>query len=369
MDGSHTQTPNEAKRGLTSEGWMTDCWYFLASSKTLKKGKQSRIMVLGQPIVAGRDKAGEPFALRDICPHRLVPLSAGKQIDHNDEPTLQCPYHGWQFGTRDGVCKLMPSLTGDEPIDCERVKIWKYPIHEANGAIYVYVAHERRGTPDIAMPPPNFGPLPDKPKLVVEKVFNAHMDDAVGGLIDPAHVPYVHNQWWWRPPSIGHKVKTKVFEPIDRGWLMVSHKPSANSRLYKWFFGENITTEIFFQMPGYRWEVISGEKMRFTTLTTLTPMDEKRTYLAQYIWWTGAPLLNLILPIARPATSMFLDQDGHYVDLQNQGMKYHKNMLWIDDIDKQAKWYFTAKREWANARTEGRAFVNPVTPTTLKWRS
>ena len=52
-----------------------------------------------QPIVVGRTESGEAFALRDICPHRLVPLSAGKMKDTDGEPTVECPYHGWVFHT------------------------------------------------------------------------------------------------------------------------------------------------------------------------------------------------------------------------------------------------------------------------------
>jgi hypothetical protein len=44
-------------------------------------------------------------------------------------------------------------------------------------------------------------------------------------------------------------------------------------------------------------------------------------------------------------------------------------MLWIDDIDVQAKWYLKLKREWTKSREEKRDFVNPIQPTTLKWMS
>ncbi|MEP7211080.1 MAG: aromatic ring-hydroxylating dioxygenase subunit alpha, partial [Alphaproteobacteria bacterium] len=70
-----------------------------------------------------------------------------------------------------------------------------------------------------------------------------------------------------------------------------------------------------------------------------------------------------------PAARTFLGQDGHMVNLQNKGMAYQKAMMWIDDIDIQAKWYLTLKKEWAAARSEGRAFANPIEPRTLRWRS
>jgi len=181
-------TAGDKQPGITPEGWLTDSWYLAAPSADLKPGTQSRHMILGQPVVVGRTAAGEPFALRDICPHRLVPLSAGRQVETDGEATLECPYHGWRFGT-DGVCKHMPSLTDDSPYDPAKVKIRRYRVHEANGAVYLFVSDNPRfdGTPDV--PVPEFGALPGKPKFVIQTVFNAHMDDAVVGLMDPAHVP------------------------------------------------------------------------------------------------------------------------------------------------------------------------------------
>jgi hypothetical protein len=57
------------------------------------------------------------------------------------------------------------------------------------------------------------------------------------------------------------------------------------------------------------------------------------------------------------------------VNLQNMGLAHQKAMMWIDDIDVQAKWYLTLKKEWAAARSEGRAFANPIAPRILRWRS
>lgn len=348
---------------------LKDMWYFAATSAELPPGKQFRRVILGEPVLVGRTTAGEAFALRDICPHRAVPLSAGRQVETSGQPTIECPYHGWRFGTGDGVCKLMPSLLDDQPYEVDRVRVRRYPAHEANGAVLIFVSANARA-PEATIPPPDFGPLPAKPKFVVERVFNATMDNAVVGLMDPAHVPFVHSQWWWRPPSVGLKTKSKNFEPRHRGWAIARHAPSGNSLLYRAVFGGDVTTEILFDLPGYRWEVVeNGKGARFVTLTCLTPIDDLSTRITQLTYWTGAPLLNLALPLAPGMAGEFLDQDGRMVDLQNEGLKYQPGMMWIDDIDVQAKWYLKLKKEWAASRAEDRAFVNPLAPATLRWRS
>jgi hypothetical protein len=134
-------------------------------------------------------------------------------------------------------------------------------------------------------------------------------------------------------------------------------RPASNSKLYRWIFGGDVQTEIRFQLPGYRWEIVSNDTARLLTLTCLTPEAPKKTRITQFTWWTGAPLLNLAIPIAKPAGKKFLDQDGTMVNLQNEGMAHQKAMLWIDDIDVQAKWYQRLKREWTEARTEERDFA------------
>jgi len=360
--------PARSGKGLTPEGFLTDSWYLGCVSADLKPGQQFRRLILGEPVLLGRTIAGDAFALRDICPHRLVPLSAGRQRDTGGEATVECPYHGWRFGT-DGVCRHIPSLTGNEPYDPSRIAVRHYPVAERHGLVFVYVAHEARGTPTPCVPPPDFGALPDRPKFIVGRTFNAHMDDAVVGLMDPAHVPFVHSQWWWRPPSAGFRVKEKPFEPRERGWAIARHQPSSKSLAYRAVFGGSVTTEILFQLPGFRWEIVENARARLLTLTCLTPEAPKQTRITQITWWSGAPLLNLAIPILKPAARMFLDQDGDMVDLQNEGMKYQQAMLWIDDIDVQAKWYRTLKKAWARSRSEGSVFENPIEPTRLSWRS
>jgi len=348
---------------------LRDLWYFAATSRELKRGEMFRREILGEPVLLGRDEEGRAFAMRDICPHRAVPLSAGRIVANDGVQTVECPYHGWRYGTQDGVCKLIPTLVEGQPYETERIRVRRFPTHESNGIVLVFVSSDARvaGEPP---PAPEFGLAElSAPKFVIHRIFAASMDNAVVGLMDPAHVPYVHSQWWWRPPSAGRKLKEKRFVPRERGWAIERHKPASNSLAYKWLFGGEATTEISFMLPGFRWEVVETPKSRLFTLTCLTPENENSTRITQVTYWRDAPFLDLIKPILIPAGREFLDQDGRMVDLQNTGLQYSPTMLWIDDIDVQAKWYLKLKREWTKSREEGREFVNPIEPVTLRWMS
>lgn len=370
MPDSETLIDNTPARqiGQTAEGWLTDSWYLAAVSSDLKPGKQIRKIFLNEPVVLGRTKSGELFALRDICPHRMVPLSTGRQVDTDGRETLQCPYHGWRFST-DGVCRHIPALPEDSSYDPEKIKVRRYPLYETNGAVFIFIPSDPRfeGEPDV--PPPDFGPLPASPNFVIREHFTCRFDDALYGLIDPGHVAYVHNQWWWRPPSAGYKIKQKRFVPIERGWAIEKHKPSSNSKLYRWVFGDAVETEICFQLPGFRWEKVSNDKATFLTLTCMTPKTEFETHVTQITWWSGAPLISLFKPLGKHMGRKFLGQDKTVTTSQTENVSFKSGMILMDDVDSQAKWYLKAKKEWAASRREKRAFDNPVQPTTLRWRS
>jgi len=109
-------------------------------------------------------------------------------------------------------------------------------------------------------------------------------------------------------------------------------------------------------------------KRQVLSLTCLTPMDERRTQVTQ-IAWSDHPAFSLLKPLIAKMARTFLRQDGDMVQLQNRGLRHDPTLLWIDDADRQAKWYQALKREWIASRREGRDFVNPVEPATLRWRS
>ena len=98
------ETPSKSDKAYSEMLW--GFWYPALRSDQVRGRKLQRAMLLEVPLVIGRDKAGKAFALRDICPHRGVPLSAGKILS---EGTVECPYHGWRF-RGDGVCSAIPSL-------------------------------------------------------------------------------------------------------------------------------------------------------------------------------------------------------------------------------------------------------------------
>jgi phenylpropionate dioxygenase-like ring-hydroxylating dioxygenase large terminal subunit len=349
------------------KGFLTDIWYLAAPSHELKTGALKRYEILGEPILVGRGPDGVVVGLRDVCPHRAAPLSAGRFVRLADGVVgVECPYHGWRFGA-DGRCAAIPSLTEGQSFDLSRIRVRRIPAVESQGLVFVWMAGDVRHDIDPSEPPPVFPPTAGgPPKLTLSMTFDAHIDHAVVGLMDPAHGPFVHQQWWWRNQASMH-AKAKRFEPAEAGFTMARHAPSTNSRAYA-LLGGRPETEITFRLPGLRWEHVTVGARQVLSLTCLTPMNDKATRITQLVW-SDHPIFTLLSPLIRVGAKRFLEQDGAMVNLQNQRLKYDPSLIWIDDADRQARWYHALKREWAASRREGRAFVNPVEAATLRWTS
>src|SRR5215467_1044473 len=101
---------------VSSAGQMPDAlmlhgfWYRALPSAEVSRNGLQKTTLLETPLVIGRDRKGQAFALRDACPHRGMPLSCGRF----DGQTLECSYHGWKFEAHSGQCRAIPSLTSDQ---------------------------------------------------------------------------------------------------------------------------------------------------------------------------------------------------------------------------------------------------------------
>src|SRR5258708_6569386 len=212
-------------------GFLTDIWYFAALASDLKRGRMARFEMLGEPVLIGRTRGGEVFALRDVCPHRAAPLSAGRLVrEAGGAESVECPYHGWRFSPGGG-CVGVPSIPREDAFDVSRVAVRRYPAAESQGMIFVWMGEDARAAADPPPPPTFPGVVGRGPRLVDRMEFAAHVDHAVVGLMDPAHGPLVHQQWRWRSRASAHE-KAKRCEPAIEGFVMTRHPPRRHSPAY-----------------------------------------------------------------------------------------------------------------------------------------
>ena len=343
--------------------FLTDIWYLALPGTALKPGKMTAKTILGQSVLFGRSQTGEPFALRNICPHRGIPLSYGRF----DGCEVECCYHGWRFNL-DGVCTDIPSLLPEQKFNISRVKVLKFPCREVQGNLWIYMPSPGKPLPETLPPVPHVPDVGDiAPELQFSQHFPCDIDHAVVGLMDPAHGPFVHRSWWWRSQKSMHP-KAKKFAPIPLGFKMVRHPPSKNSKAYKLLGGE-ISTEISFQLPGVRIEHIQAGRHTVCALTTLTPLEASVTEIHQFFYWTLPGWATIFKPLAKPFARAFLNQDYAVIVKQQEGLKENPQLMLINDADTQAKWYHQLKKEFKLSQAENRPFEHPLSETVLRWRS
>lgn len=342
--------------------FLKNVWYMAMPSADLKINQVVGKKFLNEPIAFYRDSKNQVHAMRDICPHRGIPLSFGRVV----KDQLECPYHGWKFDCR-GTCTEIPSLVPDQNLDPTKIKVRSYPVEERQGCIWFFFGDKKDAvekSPEL--PFLSLKSESVKPALTFVVEFPCHIDHAVIGLMDPAHGPYVHKSWFWRSEKTMYE-KKKKFAPVEFGFQMVRHQPSSNSKAYK-ILGGAPTTEITFRIPGVRIEHVKVGERSLYSLTALTPVEAMKTQVTQMVFW-DMPWLFLAKPLIKKFGRVFLDQDMDAVTKQQEGLKYDPSLMLIRDADTQAKWYYALKNEWAQHLQEKRPFVNPVSETELRWRS
>ena len=351
-------------------------WYPAVRTTSLKRKTTAVTTLLGIPMLIGRKSDRSLFALRDLCPHRGIPLSAG----WFDGETVMCKYHGWRFEPCTGRCEEIPSLTSHDGLEPTRIYANAFPVREADGYAWVYVpsAGQGRITAESILPP-----VPDLPKFAPQ-FRTAHLsadlpcnvDHGIIGLMDPAHGPFVHQAWWWRSAASIHE-KTKGFEPLfdaghdgrNAGFRMSPHTPSSNSTPYR-LLGKPVTT-IDFTLPNRRYETIvatgnSGKQRWFSSLTTVTPVTDSTCRIDVVAAWNIGYYVPFVTPLVKFFGARFVAQDQTTMVEQARGLRSNPGLMLIDDADKPAKWYFALKQRRLTGKGE-----HPLAdgPFTLHWRS
>ena len=338
---------------------LREAWYFALPGGALRAGQMASKTVLDEPLVLGRARDGTVWALRDICPHRGIPLRFGRF----DGTEIECCYHGWRFSP-EGRCTAIPSLAEGQAFDASKIRVKAYPAREVQGNLWVYMGEDPTSAPKIPEVP-GLG-AEAQPRMFESVRFPCPIDHAVVGLMDPAHGPFVHRAWWWRSKRSIHE-KAKAFAAAPFGFTMLRHAPSSNSNAYR-LLGGKPETEITFQLPSVRVEHVRVGSHSLANLTAVTPIGAQESEINHAIYWS-MPWLTPLKPLLRPFVRAFLRQDRDIMVMQQEGLKFDPPLMLIDDADRQAKWYYRLKNEYRRARAEGRPFENPVQDRVLRWRS
>ena len=355
----------KAMQGLKAEV-LRGCWYVAATASSLKRGKMIAKTMLGEPVVLVRGEDGKAFALRNLCPHRGIPLSYGTV----EGASVRCCYHGWRFD-RTGSCVEIPSLREGQQMDLGKIGCGAYPAIEQYGLIWVYFSAGGEA--------PEEGPMPDvdifphvrketRPAAAIMQEFDCSVDHAAFGLMDPTHAAYVHTSWWFKKDARKLRPKEKSFEPAPFGWRMVRHRLPPQNLVYK-LLGDEVTTEISYRLPAYRIEDVAGSK-HSVVADHRADADRRRAHrgLPVLLFDDGAGALRAS---ARRISDERLSRTGP----GRRRAAARGPRLGAEADDDQRRRHAGPLvgahqvRMAGRAQGQDRAFVNPLKPQTLRWRS
>jgi phenylpropionate dioxygenase-like ring-hydroxylating dioxygenase large terminal subunit len=187
-----------------------------------------RLRILGEDLVAFRDKSGAIGLLELFCPHRGTSLEFGLIGNKG----IRCCYHGWLFGC-DGTILETPGEPADSTLK-DRLFHGAYPVHEYAGLVFAYM-----GPPDKQ---PVF-PLLDTYDLpgyrLVPRganVWECNWLQVKENSMDPAHLAFLHTlpgsegftddlrelgEWDWMETPVG-MVYIDTRRQGDRVWVRLS---------------------------------------------------------------------------------------------------------------------------------------------------
>jgi len=162
--------------------FLKNSWYVAAWPRELDDGRVLSRRILDRPVLLYRTQAGDPVAMLDRCPHRLVPLSSGERI--GDE--IRCGYHGMRFAA-DGRCVHIP---GQDRIPSNAVAS-TYPVIQRQGMVWIWMGEPALA--DVELVPDI--PWPALPHWTASSGYTHVAADyrlITDNLLDLSHENYIH---------------------------------------------------------------------------------------------------------------------------------------------------------------------------------
>lgn len=142
------------------------------------------VRILGEDLVAFRDKRGRVGVLHRHCAHRGTSLEYGIIC----ESGIRCCYHGWHFDI-DGTILQAGAEPPDSRIPATVVQ-GAYPAREVNGLVFAYL-----GSPDAMpeFPLLDTYALPDNEMVPYSVHYPCNWLQVHDNFVDPAHAYWLHS--------------------------------------------------------------------------------------------------------------------------------------------------------------------------------
>ncbi|HTE87272.1 MAG TPA: Rieske 2Fe-2S domain-containing protein [Dehalococcoidia bacterium] len=156
-------------------------WMPFATVTQLMEHPTRAVSLLGEHLVAYRDRSGNFGLIQEFCPHRNVNLLWGIP----EVEGLRCPYHGWLFDNS-GNCLEQPAEAPDSTFK-DRIQIHSYPVEELGGMLWAWMGPEPR-----PMVPRWEAFVKEGVRDIGWAVLPCNWLQIMENSLDPVHVEWLH---------------------------------------------------------------------------------------------------------------------------------------------------------------------------------
>lgn len=295
-----------------TDGYLSDQWFVACTARDL--GREPRACVIQDtPLALFRDARGRPAALLDRCPHRNVPLSAGRV----DGGLLACGYHGWRFAA-DGACRAIPGLAGDADRKARRATA--FAAVEQDGFVWVY------STPDAApVRAPYRFPAVDGRYAVVRRDIRlpGPLRHALENALDVPHTSFLHGGLF-RTADRGHDIQVIVrrrADGVDAEYVGEPRPAGLIGRLLAPGGGVVAHVDRFLLPSIAQIEYRLGDDSHLLDTAAMTPVSAFETHVWAVIQLRLPVPAGLVAPLVTPIAMRILRQDAAILGRQSRAIQ------------------------------------------------
>ncbi|MEE2903170.1 MAG: aromatic ring-hydroxylating dioxygenase subunit alpha [Myxococcota bacterium] len=275
-------------------------WYIVCRSDQLNDTPIS-VRLWDEPFVLFRDERGKVQALIDRCPHRNVPLSAGKCKSGK----LECGYHGWIFDG-EGVCTEIPSLHPEDSLP--KIRADAFPTVESQGYVWLFPSLEE---PKLA--PFSFPHLSDGNYVSIryQTDFEASIYCTAENILDVPHTNVLHKGLFRQDQR--KEVEVEIRRYSDRVVCEFLNEAPPSGLIGKILTrgASRVLHHDRFILPSVaevEYAIPSGPKL--VTTSFLTPVSDFLTRMYSVVSLTKSRWTNLAGPAVRPMVMKIVEQDA-----------------------------------------------------------
>lgn len=191
--------------------WLADQWYVAGWDAEIDSAPLART-ICGVPMMFYRKLDRAVVAMRDACPHRLLPLSMGLR----EGDGIRCKYHGLRLGA-DGKAEEMPIRTD---VVNPRICAETFITHERHRFVWVWIGDATKADPALI---PDLWPC-SAPGWTFDGGYYAIACDyrlMIDNLMDLTHETYVHAGSIGQPEIMEAPIETVVEDGVVmvRRWM------------------------------------------------------------------------------------------------------------------------------------------------------